>query len=114
MAFFTKPDPKPERPQPPRVRRIVDHVIYDTAKAECIASHVKRRTASGLAFYSQEILYRSTQGNWFFVLGQRFHLDQQPEVFVQPVSAEQVVAWLAEYNEIELLERHFPGRTQYA
>ena len=108
MAFFSKPD------KSPRVRRIVDHLIYDTAKAECVASHTRRRSAGGCKYFSQEILYKSTQGNWFFVLGQRFHIEQQPDVFIQPITPEQAYSWLCEYNEIDLIERFFPSKTRYA
>ena len=109
MAFFTKSDRAP-----PRVRRIVDGVIYDTAKAECVASHTKRRSAGGCKYFSQEILYRSTQGNWFLVLGQRFHIEQQPDVFIQPASAGQAYSWLCEFNEIDCVERYFPEKAKYA
>ncbi len=111
MAFFNKPE---RSPPASRVRRIVNDVIYDSAKAECVASHVKRRSAGAWRYFSQEILYRSSHGNWFFVLGQRLHVEQQPEIFVQPVSAEQAYAWLCEYNEIDLLERYFPDKAKYA
>ena len=110
MAFFSRSDKAPS----PRVRRIVDNLIYDTAKAECIASHTTRRSVGALRYFSQEILYRSTHGNWFFVLGQRYHVDQQPDVFVQPVSPDQAYYWLCEFNEIDLVERCFPGRAKYA
>ena len=98
MALFSKAE------RPPRVRRIVDGVIYDTAHADCVASHTKRRTAGTLKYFSQEMLYRSKQGNWFLVLGQRLAADQPPEVFIQPATREQVCAWLGEYNEIDLVE----------
>ncbi|HEV7394105.1 MAG TPA: hypothetical protein VGO08_20875 [Burkholderiales bacterium] len=111
MAFFNKPE---KSPPSPRVRRIVNDVIYDNAKAECVASHMKRRSSGAWKYFSQEILYRSSQGNWFFVLGQRLHVEQQPEVFIQPASAEQAYAWLCEYNEIDLLERYFPDKAKYA
>jgi hypothetical protein len=109
MAFFTKSDKSP-----PRVRRIIDNVIYDTLKSEWIASHTKMRAAGKWKYFSQEILYRTSQGNWFLVLGQRFTLEQQPDVFIQPVSSEQAYAWLCEFNEIDLIERLFPDRTKYA
>ena len=73
MAFFNKPE---KSPPSPRVRRIVNDVIYDNAKAECVASHMKRRSSGAWKYFSQEILYRSSQGNWFFVLGQRLHVDR--------------------------------------
>lgn len=108
MAFFNRSD------KAPRVRRIIDNLIYDTDKAECVASHLKRRSAGHCRFFSQEILYRSKQNNWFFVLGQRLHVDQPPDVFIQPVTPERAYAWLCEFNEIELIERYFPGQTKYA
>ena len=111
MAFFTKTE---KSPSPPRVRRILNDLIYDSAKAECVASHAKRRTAGAWKYFSQEALYRSTQGNWFFVLGQRLHIDQQPDVYIQPISPEQAYAWLCEFNEIEVVERHFPDKAKYA
>jgi hypothetical protein len=111
MAFFNRPE---KLASPPRVRRIVNDVIYDSAKAECIASHVKRRSAGSWRYFSQEVLYRSAQGNWFFVLGQRLHVDQQPDVYVQPAAPEQAYAWLCEFNEIELVERYFPEKVKYA
>jgi|RhiMethySRZTD1v2_1073278.scaffolds.fasta_scaffold617527_2 hypothetical protein len=111
MAFFNKPE---KLPSSPRVRRIVDGVIYDTARAESVASHMKRRTAGTWRYFSQEILYRSSQGNWFFVLGQRLHVDQQPDVYVQPLSPEQAYAWLSEFNEIDLIERYFADKARYA
>jgi hypothetical protein len=111
MAFFNKPD---KSPSSPRVRRIVNDVIYDSGKAECVGSHLKRRSAGAWKYFSQEILYRSAQGNWFFVLGQRLTTEQQPDVFVQPATAEQAYAWLCEFNEIDTIERYFPDKAKYA
>jgi hypothetical protein len=111
MAFFNKPE---KSQSSPRVRRIVNDLIYDSGKAECIASHVKRRSAGAWTYFSQEILYRSSQGNWFFVLGQRLSIEQQPEVFVQPATADQAYAWLCEFNEIDILERYFADKAKYA
>ena len=111
MAFFNKPE---KSPSPPRVRRIVNGVIYDSAKAECVASHAKRRSSGTWRYFSQEALYRTPQGNWFFVLGQRLNVEQQPDVYVQPAAPEQAYAWMCEFNEIELVERYFPDKVKYA
>jgi hypothetical protein len=111
MAFFNKPE---KSPAPPRVRRIVNGVIYDSAKAECVASHAKRRSTGNWRYFSQEALYRSPQGNWFFVLGERLNVEQQPDVYVQPAAPEQAYAWMCEFNEIELIERYFPDKVKYA
>jgi len=90
--------------------------VFDTSESERLASH----DALGYDHYSLATLYRTNNGKFFLVLDSNRvafinaifgHSDYAKFV---PVTDDEAYAWLHRFDEIEHIERLFPGRLKKA
>ncbi len=85
-----------------RIKEIIDGVIYDTEQASLLSSHKYALHSKGDD--SVQHLYYPQHGNWFLI---------RPDNYVHrvaPMSPDEAYIWLAQFQEVDILEKFFADR----
>ncbi len=95
----------------PHVRNVIAGVIYDTQKAEHLASqdasaYLFKQLVPSMRSGEHQHLYRTNAGNWFLVLQQEY----TAKIWVEPLTLDAAFTWLNDFQEVQLLERFFSDR----
>lgn len=88
-----------------KMKSLINKKIYDTETAELITTH--KGTDQDLGGESWDVmrtLYKTVKGNYFFYEVTEYTKN------IHTISPEKVFDWLHKNQEIELINKYFPGQ----
>jgi len=104
------------------MKKIIDGVLYDTDKAEVIASASEGYNKSDFRYF-KESLYRTAKGNWFLA-GEGGPSSKYRAVFIDgsysggseifPMSPKAAREWLERNDEVDLCLKYFSEEIEEA
>lgn len=103
------------------MKRIIEGKVYDTDKAEEIATYSSHHYPNDFHYY-EETLYKTAKGNFFLAgeggaaskYSQPVHGGRGGGSALEPLTADEAREWLELHKFTDELEEHFPDHLEEA